>query len=173
MFSFRFAQGLDVRLRRSITCRNGGGLVMRIRLGALIVALTAWGGAAGAETVTPSNCHWVALPETPTTIEMWCRGPDGRARATGRTMQQDPASTSDGCPAGKLYDGRRCVSEAEALAAAPQAPYAAPIRPSTPTPQAAPAPRVLMFQDRDGRNRRGMACVAQHDVTICQPIRRR
>lgn len=149
---------------------------MRLELGLLAaVVLTgaamAATGASAQTTTTPPNCHWVALPEAPDTIQLWCRGEDGRARATNRTMRQGPADASDGCPAGKIYDGRRCITEAAALAAAPQG-YIGPERPATPQPAAGTAPRVLMFQDRNGRNRRGMACIDRQDVTVCQPIPR-
>lgn len=147
---------------------------MRLELGLFVILVAAaLATSASAQVDTPPNCHWVALPNAPTTIEMWCRADDGRARPTGRKMQQGPAAASDGCPAGKLYDGRRCVTEAEALAAAPQG-YIGPDRPAPATPQAAAktAPRVLMFQDRGGKNRRGMACIDRQDVTVCQPIPR-
>lgn len=149
---------------------------MRLQLGLLAAMLVAGvamaaSGAGAQTTTTPSNCHWVALPDAPSTIEMWCRADDGRARPTGRKMQQGPAAASDGCPAGKLYNGTRCVTEAQALAAAPQG-YIGPERPPTPPPAAKTAPRVLMFQDRNGRNRRGMACIDRQDVTVCQPIPR-
>ncbi len=127
--------------------------------------------AAAQPVVTPPNCHWVALPESPSTIEMWCRGEDGRARASGRTMQQGPAAAGNDCPAGKIYDGARCVSEAAALAAAPRT-YIGPDRPATPLPVAKSAPRVLLFQDRNGQHRQGMACIDRSDVTVCQPIPR-
>lgn len=145
---------------------------MRLQFGTLaFVAAVGLGSSASAQVDTPPNCHWVALPDAPATIEMWCRADDGRARPTGRKMQQGPASASDGCPKGKIYDGQRCVTEAAALAAAPQG-YIGPERPPTPQPAAKPAPRVLMFQDRNGRNRRGMACIDRQDVTVCQPIPR-
>lgn len=145
---------------------------MRLQFGTLaFVAAIGLGGSVSAQVDTPPNCHWVALPDAPATIEMWCRTDDGRARPTGRKMQQGPASASDGCPKGKIYDGQRCVTEAAALAAAPQG-YIGPERPPTPQPAAKSAPRVLMFQDRNGRNRRGMACIDRQDVTVCQPIPR-
>lgn len=147
---------------------------MRLRLALFaITAVTAVATGASAQVDTPPNCHWVALPDAPSTIEMWCRADDGRARPTGRKMQQGPAAASDGCPTGKIYNGARCVTEAAALAAAPQG-YIGPERQTPPTPQPAAktTPRVLMFQDRNGKNRRGMACVDRQDVTVCQPIPR-
>jgi len=144
---------------------------MRIQLAVLVVAAAFMGTGAMAQTTTPPDCHWVAVPESPSSIEMWCRGPDGRARPTGKTMLQGSSAVSDGCPSGQVYDGRRCVSEAAALAAAPLG-YIGPERPATPQPKARTTPRVLLFQDRDGRNRQGMACVDQRDVTVCQPIPR-
>lgn len=149
---------------------------MGLKLG-LLATLATLGTAvmtsgAAAQVSTPSNCHWVALPDSPTTIEMWCRADDGRARPTGRTLEQGAAPTTDDCPAGKLYDGERCVSEAAALAAAPQEPYIGPERSSSPGPKTDARPRVLLFQDRDGRRIQGMACINQRDVIICRPIPR-
>lgn len=146
---------------------------MGCRLGPITFAAMMLAGDAAGQVATPPNCHWVALPEAPSTIELWCRGEDGRARATGRTLQQGPAPASDGCPAGQLYDGQRCISEAAALAAAPQGPYIGPERPPSAGQKAQSAPRVLLFQDRDGRHNQGMACIDQRDVTICRPIPRR
>src|SRR5688500_13313398 len=117
---------------------------MRLQFG-LLAALATLGTtaapwAADAQVTTPPNCHWVALPDDATTIEMGCRADDGRARPTGRKMQQGPASAPDGCPTGKRYDGKRCVTEAQALAAAPQG-YIGPERPPTPQPAAKSTPR--------------------------------
>jgi len=146
---------------------------MRYALGLAVLTLMAFGaGGATGQVDTPPNCHWVAMPEAPATLELWCRGDDGRARATGRTLQQSSRPTPSGeCPAGKLYDGARCRPEAAVLAAAPKAPYAAPERPAVPAAKSNP-PRVLLFRDSRGRRDRGMACVDDRDVTICKPIPR-
>lgn len=146
---------------------------MRYALGlAALTLVVSIGGGASAQVDTPPNCHWVAMPEAPATLELWCRGDDGRARATGRTLQQSSRPTPVGeCPAGKLYDGARCRSEAAVIAAAPKAPYAAPERPAAPTAKTNP-PRVLLFRDSRGRRDRGMACVDDRDVTICKPLPR-
>ncbi|WP_309643538.1 hypothetical protein [Phenylobacterium sp.] len=151
---------------------------MRYGLGTTILMLSilGGGGAAMAQVETPPNCHWVSMPETSATLELWCRGDDGRARATGRTLQQSKRPTSDGCAAGLLYDGARCVPEAQVLAAAPQAPYVMPDRPVIPAPSTTTRrPRVLLYQDgrygRGGRQR-GMACIDDRDVTVCKPLPR-
>jgi hypothetical protein len=130
-------------------------------------------GAAGAQVTTPANCHWVTVPAQPDSIEMWCRGDDGRARPTGQMMKQAPPDTSDGCPSGQLYDGISCVSEAEAQAAAAEVwastQWSAPAVAADPPP--ANRPRVMMFQDRKGKRGRGMACIDADDrTTVCKPI---
>ncbi len=149
---------------------------MRYGLGLAILTLGVLGGGgmAAAQVETPPNCHWVATPEAPATLELWCRGDDGRARPTGRTLQQSTRPAAGGeCAAGKIYDGARCRPEAEVLAAAPHAPYVAPDRPVVPGPTAkGRSPRVLMFHDGRGGHDRGMACVDDRDVTVCQPIPR-
>ena len=130
---------------------------------AALAAGVATAGAACAQVTTPPNCHWVTVPAQPDNIEMWCRGDDGRARPTGRMMRQAPPDTWDGCPAGKIYDGLHCVTEARALAAAAEVWAMAP--PPAPSASAAPSPsskpRILMFQDRKGKRGRGMACIDQ------------
>ncbi|HEY3696604.1 hypothetical protein [Phenylobacterium sp.] len=145
---------------------------MRRAVGLIVWAAMA--GGAAAQVDTPPDCHWVAVPARPSTIEMWCRGEDGRATPTGRLMRQASPNTWDGCPRGKLYDGARCVTEARALAAAGEAWASAPPPVPGPAAAAAPAnrPRVLMFQDRRGRRGRGMACIDQDNATICKPIPR-
>jgi hypothetical protein len=125
---------------------------------------------ANAQAPTPPNCHWSPKGGDPSVIEMWCRGDDGQARATGRTMRQ-VASSADGCPAGQLYDGERCVSEAKLMSRLPTTTYVAPA-PATPQPTAKQRPRVLMFQDAGGRHRQGMACADTGGVTVCQPVPR-
>jgi hypothetical protein len=143
---------------------------MRRAIGLLAWAVTA--GGAAAQVDTPPNCHWVAVPAQPSTIEMWCRGEDGRATPTGRLMRQAPPDTWDGCPRGRIYDGAHCVTEAQALAAANEVWASTP----PPAPSAAggspPAnkPQVLMFQNRKGKRGRGMACIDQDNATICKPI---
>jgi hypothetical protein len=145
-------------------------LAMRLAIGTLIWALGAAG--AWAQVDTPQNCHWVAVTNNPSVIEMWCRDPDGQAHPTGKTMRQAPPDTWSGCPRGRIYDGARCVSEARALQQAnrlwddlpPPAPSVSP----GPPPRS--QPRVLLFQDRKGRRGRGMACVDQAQATICKPI---
>lgn len=140
-------------------------MALKIVLLAGLAAAVASG--AGAQVSTPSNCHWAPKAQDASTIEMWCRGDDGQARATGRTMQQ-VSSSADGCPAGQLYDGERCVSEAKLMSSLPQTKL---VEPKYATPQTRPKvqPRVLMFQDSSGRYRQGMACVNTGTVTVCQP----
>jgi hypothetical protein len=148
---------------------------MRLAIGIAVWAVGAAGVLAPhawAQVDTPPNCHWVSLPKDPQTIEMWCREADGRAHPTGRMMRQAPADVWDGCAYGKVYDGARCVSEAQALAKTNRlwasAPPSAPAK--RPEPPKASKPRVLMFQDREGRRGRGMACADQSNVTVCKPI---
>lgn len=131
------------------------------------------GGAAAAQVETPPNCHWVATAQASATLELWCRGDDGRARPTGRLLQQSTRPTPAGeCPKGKMYDGSRCRPEAAVLAAAPRAPYVAPDRPAAAPAAKSNTPRVLLFRDGRGGRDRGMACVDDREVTICKPIPR-
>lgn len=139
-----------------------------MRLLILISAMGMAAGSAGAQVVTPQGCHWVAAAERTDTVALWCRGPDGRARPTGQTLVQGPAS-GDGCPGGLMYDGAACVTEDQAMATPRWASRrseiaAAPVRAT---------PRVMVLADRRGRATRGLACVDQRDVTICRPIARR
>ncbi|MFN3513108.1 MAG: hypothetical protein ACK41C_08695 [Phenylobacterium sp.] len=127
------------------------------------------GGPAAAQVDTPPNCHWVGASPDARTLELWCRGDDGRARPTGRMLHQSGTAPPD-CPRGQVYDGARCIAEAAALAALPQAPYVAP-PPAVAGPYPkGPAPRVLLFRDRRGQGDRGMACVDDRGVTVCRPI---
>lgn len=131
------------------------------------LALAAASGS-NAQEPTPPNCHWAPRANDASTIEMWCRGDDGQARATGRTMQQ-VQSSADGCPTGQLYDCERCVSEARLMSSLPQTKLVQP-KVATPQPAAKRQPRVLMFQDGSGRYRQGMACTDTGSVTVCQPV---
>lgn len=144
---------------------------MRYVLGMLAgVMLAGMAGGAGAQVTTPPNCHWAPKANDAATIEMWCRGDDGQARATGRTMQQVDSS-ADGCPAGKLYDGERCVSEAQMMSSLPESKLVEP-KYATPQPRPKTQPRVLMYQDGSGRYRQGVACTDTGGVTVCQPVPR-
>ena len=145
---------------------------MRWTFAAMAWVLTA--GGAVAQVDTPANCHWVSTPQDATTLQMWCRAEDGQARPVeGRFLRQATGNSSSGCTRNRIYDGARCVTEAQALAAAPVGPYYAPER-SGVAPAAAPAkPRVLLFQDGKRGRSRGMACIDERDVTVCKPIRHR
>jgi hypothetical protein len=145
---------------------------MRRAMGLILWAAMA--GGAAAQVDTPPNCHWVTVPAQPSTIEMWCRGDDGRARPTGRLMRQAPPDTWDGWARGRVYDGAHCVTEARARAAANEVWASAPPPGQSPAAALAPAnkPRVLIFQDRQGKRGRGMACIDQDNATVCKPIPR-
>jgi hypothetical protein len=143
---------------------------MRLLLTALAFAgLVAPGAGAQAAAVTPPGCHWVPTAERADVVGLWCRGPDGRARPTGQTLAQPAMEAWDGCPAGLMYDGRRCATEAQALAAADSAPVLRRSDFAVPPPRS--AARVLLLQDgRRGRATRGLACTDQGEVTICSRI---
>jgi len=143
---------------------------MRLLLTTLAFAgLCALTGGAQAAVATPPGCHWVPTAERTDVVGLWCRGADGRARPTGQTLAQPATDAWDGCPAGLMYDGLRCATEAQALAAAEGAPPL--LRSPIVGPPALSAPRVLLWQDgRRGRTTRGLACTDQSDVTICARI---
>lgn len=146
---------------------------MRIALGIVFGALSLWAVSAvgaSAQVDTPPNCHWVALPDDPTAMELWCRDQEGRARPMRRMMRQGPADAWDGCPRGLIYDGAQCVSEWEAMdasarSAAPLAPL--PARPERPK---AKQPDIYMRQNRDGSYSRGEACTETSEVYACKTI---
>lgn len=137
--------------------------------------LTAAPPAAVAQVETQPNCHWVSMAERGPDMELWCRGDDGRARPTGRMLQQQtyrPAPSTE-CPRGQMYDGVRCRKEREVISAAPQALFLYQgVTPPPPPKAGGRRPRVWVYQDANGEHRRGLACIDERDATICQPIPR-
>lgn len=115
-------------------------------------------GAARAQGPTPDSCWWVAVPRTASTHQLWCRGPDGRARPVDRLLEQG-RETAGQCAAGKVYDGVACVSERDAIAALEAEPVVSVSKAVKPTASAAAKPRTEMTVIDDGQgNRAGFVC---------------
>ncbi len=87
---------------------------MALSIGATTVQSQPATQPAGAVEPTPQGCQWYERADRQT--ELFCQDDLGRYRPTGEVRAVTP-SVADGCGAGQVYDGVRCVSEATALEA--------------------------------------------------------